>query len=214
MATTTSTTKPGSRIVKIMVSTSLEAQTPVQLGPIVFSAEEIAKAVTRIAGDVKRDFEGQPVMLVGILKGAFLFSADLMRALGEYPVTIDFMVVNSYGTGRNGNNDVRLLKDLDQSPSGKNILLVEDIVDEGYTLSYLLGNMRSRNPLSVRSCALIDKSFHRVVNVQADYVGLRAPDDAFLVGYGLDFQERFRNLPHIRQLQSRVPTEIKEGSLP
>ncbi len=178
----------------------------VELGKVIFDEVAIADAVARVAAEVKADFAGAPVVMVAILKGALLFSADLMRALGDYPVTIDFMVVSSYGSGRNGKTDVRLLKDLDQNPAGKNVLLVEDIIDEGYTLSYLLGNIRSRHPQLVRTCALIDKPFHRAVDVQADYVGLRAPDDTFLVGYGLDFQERFRNLPHIRQLQSRVPT--------
>src|SRR5579872_1860740 len=187
-----------------MLKSVAEERAAALLGRVVFDSETIAKTVARLALQIKTDFAGQPILMVAILKGALLFSADLMRALGEYPVSIDFMVVSSYGTGRNGKTDVRLLKDLDQSPSGKNVLLVEDIIDEGYTLSYLLGNLRSRNPLSVRSCALIDKPFHRAVNVRPDYVGLQAPDDTFLVGYGLDFQERFRNLPHIRQLQSRV----------
>lgn len=188
------------------MSIATQTSAPHELGEVIFDEAAIAEAVARIAAAVKADFAGAPIVMVPILKGALLFSADLMRALGDYPVTIDFMVVSSYGTGRNGTTDVRLLKDLDQNPAGKNILLVEDIIDEGYTLSYLLGNIRSRDPQVVRACALIDKPFHRAVDVQADYVGLRAPDGTFLVGYGLDFQERFRNLPHIRQLQSRVPT--------
>jgi hypoxanthine phosphoribosyltransferase len=179
-----------------------ELKTSVQLGEVVFSAEAIAQAVARLAREIRAHSAGEPLLMVGVLKGALPFAADLMRALGDYPLTIDFMVVSSYGSGRNGNSDVRLLKDLDQSPSGKHILLVEDIVDEGYTLSYLLTNLRSRQAASVQSCALIDKPFHRAVDVRPDYVGLQAPDDAFLVGYGLDFQEHFRNLPHIRQLQA------------
>lgn len=158
--------------------------------------------MARLAREIKSHAAGRPLLLVGVLKGALPFSADLMRAMGDYPLTIDFMVVSSYGSGRSGNSDVRLLKDLDQSPSGKHILLVEDIVDEGYTLDYLLNNLRSRHAASIVSCALINKPFHRALNVAPDYVGLQAPDDAFLVGYGLDFQERFRNLPHIRQLQA------------
>jgi len=172
------------------------------LGKIVFSEHDIAAAVARLGGEIRAGCGGQPLLMVGVLKGALPFAADLMRALGEYPLTVDFMVVSSYGNGRDGEVDVRLLKDLDTSPSGQHILLVEDIVDEGYTLSYLLNNLRSRHAASVQSCALINKSFHRAVNVQPDYVGLQAPDDAFLVGYGLDFQEHFRNLPHIRQLQA------------
>jgi hypoxanthine phosphoribosyltransferase len=179
-----------------------EQTAPPQLGRIVFSAEDIARAVARLGKEIGARSAGKPLLMVGVLKGALPFAADLMRALGEYPLTIDFMVVSSYGTGRDGDVDVRLLKDLDTSPSGRHVLLVEDIVDEGYTLSYLLNNLRSRHAASVQSCALIDKPFHRAVDVRPDYVGLQAPEDVFLVGYGLDFQEHFRNLPHIRQLQA------------
>jgi hypoxanthine phosphoribosyltransferase len=172
------------------------------LGKIVFSEHDIAAAVARLGREISAASAGKPLLMVGVLKGALPFAADLMRALGEYPLTVDFMVVSSYGDGRTGDVDVRLLKDLDTNPAGRHILLVEDIVDEGYTLSYLLNNLRSRDAASVQSCALINKTFHRAVKVQPDYVGLQAPDDAFLVGYGLDFQEHFRNLPHIRQLQA------------
>ncbi len=173
---------------------------PAELGEIIFSAQDIAAAVARLGREIRARNAGRPLLLVGVLKGALPFAADLMRELGDYPLTIDFMVVSSYGTGRNGEIDVRLLKDLEVSPSGRDILLVEDIVDEGYTLSYLLNNLKSRGAASVQSCALIDKRFHRAVDVHPDYVGLQAPVDGFLVGYGLDFQEHFRNLPHIRRL--------------
>jgi hypoxanthine phosphoribosyltransferase len=179
-----------------------EQHAPPPLGKIVFSTEDIAHAVGRLGREIRARNTGRPLLLVGVLKGALPFAADLMRELGDYPLTIDFMVVSSYGTGREGEVDVRLLKDLETSPAGRHILLVEDIVDEGYTLSYLLDNLRSRKAASVQSCALIDKPFHRAVDVRPDYVGLRAPEDAFLVGYGLDFQEHFRNLPHIRQLHA------------
>ena len=171
------------------------------LGEVVFDAARIASAVQRLAADIKRDYDGESIMLVGVLKGAIAFYADLMRALGEHPLTLDFVVVSSYGSGRDGGKgDVRLLKDLDQKPAGKNVLLVEDIVDEGLTLDYLLNNLRSREPRSLRACALMDKPFHRIVPVTIDYIGLTAPD-AFLVGYGLDYQEGFRNLPYICKLK-------------
>jgi hypoxanthine phosphoribosyltransferase len=179
-----------------------ELWAPVELGEVIFSEREIAQAVQRVAGEIRSHNNGRPLVAVGILKGALTFTADLIRALGDYPLTLDFMVVSSYGTGRTTNTDVRLLKDLDQSPSGKHLLIVEDIVDEGYTLAYLLNNLRSRNAASVQSCALINKPFHRAVDVEPDYAGLVAPKDCFLVGYGLDYQERFRNLPHIKQLQA------------
>ncbi|MBV8339595.1 MAG: hypoxanthine phosphoribosyltransferase [Candidatus Eremiobacteraeota bacterium] len=176
------------------------------LGKMVFSEEDIARAVARLGAEIRDRNNGLPLLMIGVLKGALPFAADLMRALGDYPLTIDFMVVSSYGAGRSGDVNVRLLKDLEQNPAGHHLLLVEDIVDEGHTLAYLLNNLRSRQAASIQSCALIDKPFHRVVDVKPDYVGLRAPEDAFLVGYGLDFQENFRNLPHIRQLRDHVPT--------
>ena len=172
------------------------------LGDVVFSAHDIAQAVARIAEKIRADYSGEPLLMVGILKGAVLFAGDLMRALGDYPLSVDFMVVSSYEAGRDtSTGDVRLLKDLDRNPAGHHVLLVEDIVDEGLTLQYLLKNLSSRGPKSLRACALLDKPFHRKVNVTVDYIGLRAPD-AFLVGYGLDHQERFRNLPYICKLAS------------
>jgi hypoxanthine phosphoribosyltransferase len=174
-------------------------------GEVVFSAPVIARAVETIAARVRSDYRGEPLLMVGVLKGAALFTADLMRALGDYPLTVDFMVVTSYGIGRDDDttSDVRMLKDLDRNPAGQHVLLVEDIVDEGLTLEYLLHNLHSRAPKSLRACALIDKPFHRKTKVVVDYVGLHGPD-AFLVGYGLDHQERFRNLPHICKLQTPV----------
>jgi hypoxanthine phosphoribosyltransferase len=169
------------------------------VGEIVFSADAISHAVARLGARIRADFTPEPVLLVGVLKGAVLFLGDLMRALGDYPLNVDFMVVASYGTGRDGSADVRLLKDLDINPTGKHVVLVEDIVDEGLTLDYLLKNLRSRAPKSVKACALLDKPFHRRVDVVVDYVGLTAPD-AFLVGYGLDHQELYRNLPYICKL--------------
>jgi hypoxanthine phosphoribosyltransferase len=176
-----------------------------RLGDVVFSSEDIAAAVKGIADRVRADYAGTPFTLVGVLKGAAVFTSDLMRALGDYPLSVDFMVVNSYNTGRKTGSDVRLLKDLDHNPAGQHVLLVEDIVDEGLTLAYLLNNLRSRNVASLRSCALLDKPFHRKVNVEIDYIGMEAPD-TFLVGYGLDWQERFRNLPYICKLQGITTT--------
>ena len=175
----------------------------VELGEIVFSADDIAAAVRSIAARVRADYRDTPLLLVGVLKGAGIFSADLMRALGDHPLSVDYMSVAGYGTGRpaHAGGVVRILKDLERDPAGEHVLLVEDIVDEGYTLSYLINNLASRAPASLRACALIDKPFHRKTDVHVDYVGLLAPD-AFLVGYGLDHQERFRNLPDIRKLQA------------
>ena len=178
-------------------------QATTELGEIVFSRDAIAAAVRTIADRVGADYGDTPLLLVGVLKGAGPFMADLMRALADHPVSVDYMAVASYGTGRGERSGgvVRILKDLDRDPAGQHVLLVEDIVDEGYTLSYLINNLASRAPASLRACALIDKPFHRKTAVTVDYVGLVAPD-AFLVGYGLDHQERFRNLPDIRKLQA------------
>ena len=172
-------------------------------GDIVFAAEDIARAVDDIAARIRVDYGGEPLLLVGVLKGAAVFIADLMRSLGDYPLMVEFIVVASYGIGRpsDAGGNVRILKDLDRNPAGSHVLLVEDIVDEGLTLEYLCNNLRSRGPKSLRACALVDKPFHRKTGVVVDYVGLRAPD-AFLVGYGLDYQERFRNLPYICKLQA------------
>ncbi len=173
------------------------------LGDVVFDREQIARAVDTIAQRMRSDYGATPLLLVGVLKGAAVFAADLMRALADHPLTVDYMVVASYGSGRSphAGGVVRILKDLDRDPAGEHVVLVEDIVDEGYTLSYLVNNLKSRSPASLRTCALLDKPFHRKTDIAVDYVGLVAPD-AFLVGYGLDHQERFRNLPDIRKLSA------------
>jgi hypoxanthine phosphoribosyltransferase len=169
---------------------------------VVFSADQIAKAVDKIASEIRATYGGEPVLLIGVLKGATMFIADLMRALGDYPLAIDFMIVTSYGTGRDdGSKDVRVAKDIDGDVGGKHVIIVEDIVDEGVTLRYLSERIRNRGPASLRACALLDKAFHRHAGVTIDFIGLDAPD-AFLVGYGLDHQERFRNLPYICKLQT------------
>ena len=169
---------------------------------VVFSAEQIASAVDAIASQIRATYGGEPVLLIGVLKGATMFIADLMRALADYSLAIDFMIVRSYGIGRSdGSKDVRITKDIESDVGGQNVVIVEDIVDEGVTLSYLMDWIRRRGPASLRACALLDKPFHRHEGVTIDFIGLNAPD-AFLVGYGLDHQERFRNLPYICKLQT------------
>jgi len=169
---------------------------------VVFSAEQIADAVDKIANQMRATYGGDAVLLIGVLKGATMFIGDLMRALGDYPLAIDFMIVRSYGIGRiDGSQDVRITKDIEIDVSGQNVIIVEDIVDEGVTLNHLLEHLSKRSPKSLRACALLDKAFHRHAGVTIDFIGLDAPD-AFLVGYGLDHQERFRNLPYICKLQT------------
>ena len=169
---------------------------------VVFSAAQIAGAIDKIAAQIRATYAGDAVLLIGVLKGAAMLVADLMRALADYPLTVDFMIVTSYGTGRDaGPSEVRIVKDIDGDLDGRHVVLVEDIVDEGVTLRHLLDALRRRGPASLRACALLDKPFHRHAGVTIDFVGLDAPD-AFLVGYGLDHQERFRNLPYICKLQT------------
>jgi hypoxanthine phosphoribosyltransferase len=174
--------------------------TPDTVASIVFDAETIAAAVRRLADTLTRDLAGRPVVLVGVLKGALFFTADLARALPpRMDVTIDFIVVSSYGNADRSSGEVRLLKDTSASVEGKNVVIVEDIVDNGLTLAYLQRLLASRNPASLRSCVLLDKPYRRAVDVRIDYTGLTAPD-TFIVGYGLDYQEKYRNLPYLARL--------------
>ena len=171
---------------------------------IAFSEAAIAAAVARlaraIADDHLRTCGGEPLVLVGVLKGALFFTADLARALpSDFDARIDFLAVSSYGNSDRSSGEVRLLKDTSESVEGKHVVIVEDIVDNGSTLDYLQRLLGSRAPASLRSCVLLDKPYRRKVDVRVDYVGLEAPD-AFIVGYGLDYQERYRTLPYLANL--------------
>ena len=169
-----------------------------------FGADAIAAAVARLAAEIARDLAGEPVVLVGVLKGALFLTADLARALpAASDVRIDYLAVSSYGNGTRSSGEVRLLKDASESLEGKNVVIVEDIVDNGLTLHYLRGLLAGRSPASLRSCVLLDKPYRRRVPVVPDYVGLTAPDE-FIVGYGLDYQEKYRNLPYLARLHDRV----------
>lgn len=169
-----------------------------ELGPVLLDAETIQKRVQELGRQITADFEGRTPHLIAILKGATIFHADLVRAIGM-GVSFDFMAVGSYGSGVKTSGEVRILKDLDESPEGKDVLLVEDILDTGLTLHYLLENLQSRNPRSIRIVTLLSKPARRQINVHADFVGFEIPDK-FVVGYGLDFDQRYRNLPYICEL--------------
>ena len=174
--------------------------TPGAVAAIEFDAGHIAAVVRRLATQIVRDVGGEPVTLVGVLKGALFLVADLARALPPTTeATIDFLVVSSYGKSNRSSGEVRLLKDTSESIEGKNVVIVEDIVDHGLTLSYLQRLLGGRNPRSLRSCVLLDKPYRRCVDVKIDYAGLVAPD-TFIVGYGLDYQEKYRNLPYLARL--------------
>ncbi len=179
-------------------------QRPAGVAEIVFEADTIAAAVARVAAEIARDAAAEPVTLVGVLKGALFFSADLARALPpECDARLDFIVASSYGDSHRSSGEVRLLKDTSESVEGKNVVILEDVVDNGLTLQYVRGLLASRRPRSLRSCVLLDKPYRRVATVALDYVGLTAPD-TFIVGYGLDYQEKYRTLPYLARLDDRV----------
>ena len=176
-----------------------------------FTSAEIDAAITRLAGEIARDYAGKPLLVLGVLKGALYVTVDLVRALSRLPdgpsrIELDFIVVSSYGNSSRSSGEVRLLKDTSEKIEGRNVLVVEDIIDNGLTLQYLRSLLSGREPASLKSCVLFDKPYHRQVEVPVDYVGLVAPD-VFVVGYGLDYQENYRNLPYLAQLQSWVFSE-------
>lgn len=165
------------------------------LGPVVVGADELAARVAELGAEITRDYAGRPPLLIGVLKGAFLFMSDLARAI-QLPVECDFMAVASYGTSTRTSGVVRIVKDLDLDLSGRHVLVVEDIVDSGLTLSYLRRNLAARGPASLEVCALLVKDGLQRIPLDLRYVGFRIPPD-FVVGYGLDIDERYRNLPYI-----------------
>lgn len=176
-----------------------------------FSRGEIAAAIERLASEIVADHRRVPLTLVGVLKGALYVAADLARAISAIPdgpseIGVDYMCVSSYGNASRSSGEVRLLKDLTDPVVDRHVVIVEDIIDNGLTLEYLRALLGERNPASLRACVLFDKPYHRLVEVAVEYVGLRAPD-AFVVGYGLDYQELFRNLPFLAQLRPEVFTD-------
>jgi hypoxanthine phosphoribosyltransferase len=161
---------------------------------VLITADEIEERVSQLAAQLHRDFPGG-LHLIAVLKGAFIFLADLVRHL-EGPVSLDFMAVSSYAKGTTTSGEVRMLKDLDYALEGKDVVIVEDIVDTGLTLTYLQDILRARGPRTLRTACLLSKPSRRLVDVKVEYVGF-AIEDKFVVGYGLDYAERYRNLPHI-----------------
>lgn len=164
------------------------------------SADQIARRVRELGSAIASDHTGKELILIGILKGACLFLADLMRTI-DAPLSLEFMAVSSYGKQLRSTGEVKIVKDLDVAVEGKHLIVVEDIIDTGLTLSYLLENLRSRGAASVKLAALLDKPEPRKTDVKVDYVGFEVPNK-FLVGYGLDAAERYRNLPFIAILKT------------
>jgi hypoxanthine phosphoribosyltransferase len=168
------------------------------IGEILIPADDLERRVRELADEVSRDYAGRDLVLVGVLKGAVFFLSDLMRSL-EVPCEVDFMAVASYGSATKSSGVVRILKDLDAVIEGRDVLIVEDIVDSGLTLQYLLRNLAGRNPRTLEVCALLIKPERQKVDLQARYVGFEIPN-RFAIGYGLDFNEHYRNLPYVAAL--------------
>jgi hypoxanthine phosphoribosyltransferase len=165
------------------------------IGPVLLDAQMIQRRVKELGARIAEDYRGKKLHLIGILKGASIFHADLVRAI-DLELSFDFIAVGSYGDLTKSSGAVRILKDLDESIDGKDVLLVEDIVDTGLTLQYLLRNLRARNPRSLKIVALLSKPSRREIEVPVDYVGFEIPDE-FVVGYGLDYNQQYRNLRDI-----------------
>jgi hypoxanthine phosphoribosyltransferase len=166
---------------------------------ILINRDEIAKAIDRLASQIKKDYQGKQPLLIGVLKGSFMFMADLIRQL-DLPLELDFIGLSSYGAARESSGKVRVVQGVKTPIKGRDVLVVEDIVDTGITTSFLLDYLRKRKPASLKLCALTDKPSRRRVPVSIDYLGLSLPNK-FVVGYGLDCDERFRNLPDIYALE-------------
>ena len=169
---------------------------------VLLSEDEIREKVRELGGKITADYKNSNLMLVTVLKGAVVFLADLMRQI-DVPAEIDFMVVSSYGSGVKSSGVVKIVKDLDVPLAGKDILIVEDILDSGLTLSYIKELLESRGPRSIRIATLLDKPSRRKVDLQADYIGFSVPDE-FVIGYGLDYDEKYRNLPYIGIMKPEV----------
>ena len=181
-----------------MTQSAIAADDPA-IGEVLVSAEALERRVRELGEDISRDYAGKPLLLVGVLKGAVFFLSDLMRWI-DVPVEVDFMAVASYGSATDSSGVVRILKDLDVAIEGRDVLIVEDIVDSGLTLQDLLRNLGSRQPSSLEVCALLTKPDRRKVDLPTRYVGFEIPNQ-FVIGYGLDHAERYRNLPFVAALR-------------
>jgi hypoxanthine phosphoribosyltransferase len=179
-----------------------------RVGEILVQRDELEHRVRELAAEISRDYEGKSPLLIGVLKGAVFFLSDLMRHL-EVDCEVDFMAVSSYGASTDSSGVVRILKDLDAQIEGRDVLIVEDIVDSGLTLSYLMRMLRARDPSSLEVCALLTKPGRRQIEMPIRYVGFEIPN-RFAIGYGLDFAERYRNLPYVAVLEGE-PLAAEKG---
>jgi hypoxanthine phosphoribosyltransferase len=177
---------------------------------VLIDEASLQNRIAELGVAITDDYRGRDLLLVGVLKGAIFFMADLMRQI-DIPCEVDFMAISSYGAGVDSSGVVRILKDLDISIEGRNVLVVEDIVDSGLTLSYLLRNLEAREPASLETCALLTKPERRENDVLCRYVGFEIPN-RFVIGYGLDFAERYRNLPYVGVLRDELAAQAEETS--
>ncbi len=175
------------------------------VGEILIDEESLAGRIRELGREISVDYAGRELLLVGVLKGAVFFMADLMRSI-TVPCEIDFMAISSYGASTDSSGVVRILKDLDINIEGRHVLVVEDIIDSGLTLSYLIRNLESREPASLEVCSLLTKPDRREIEVDVRYVGFEIPN-RFVIGYGLDFAERYRNLPYVGVLHEELLPE-------
>jgi hypoxanthine phosphoribosyltransferase len=175
------------------------------VGEVLIEKEALSARVGELGAEISADYESRDLLLIGVLKGAVFFMADLMRKL-TIPCEVDFMAISSYGASTDSSGVVRILKDLDINIEGRHVLVVEDIIDSGLTLSYLMRNLESREPATLEVCALLTKPDRREIEVPVRYVGFEIPN-RFVIGYGLDFGERYRNLPYVAVLSDDVLPE-------
>ena len=177
------------------------------VGEVLIEEEPLQARIAELGAEVSQEYEGRDLLLIGVLKGAVFFMADLMRQL-TVPCEVDFMAISSYGAASDSSGVVRILKDLDIPLEGRHVLVVEDIIDSGLTLSYLVRNLESREPATLEICALLTKPARREIDVPVRYIGFEIPNK-FVIGYGLDFAERYRNLPYVGVLH---PDLMPEGA--
>ncbi len=179
------------------------------LGNILFSGSEIASRVSELGREITKDYRGRNLLLVSILKGGVIFLSDLMKQI-DLPLSIDFMSISSYGIDGTSTGVVRITKDLDESIEGKDVVIVEDIIDTGLTIGYLLRNLRSRYPKSLEICTLLDRDIRRIANINIKYSGFKI-GEKYIVGYGLDYKQKFRNLQAIYELKLDMVTKDIES---
>jgi hypoxanthine phosphoribosyltransferase len=177
------------------------------IAEVLVEEDALKRRISELGGELSRDYDGREPLLIGVLKGAVFFMADLVRQI-TVPCEMDFMAVSSYGSGTDTSGVVRILKDLDANIEGRDVVIVEDIVDSGLTLSYLVRNLEARGPASLEICALLTKPERRQTDIECRYVGFEIPN-RFAIGYGLDYGERYRSLPYVAALdETRIPEEL------